>query len=97
VELAGPFGVRPCMPARANGPKAAAIRICWELYRLNSGRIRVWREADTMEKRLGIRSKITQAAYRFAADSRWIAAVGDPVFSVMLLEEGRAMIEAEET
>ena len=84
------------MPARANVPKAAAIRICWEFYRLNAGRIRLWHEAEAIEQRLGIRAKVAHAAYRFAADSRWIAVEGDPVFFVMLLEEGRAMIETEE-
>jgi hypothetical protein len=84
------------MPARANTPKAAAVRICWEMYGLNVGRIRLWHEADAIEKRLGIRAKVARAAYRFAANSRWIAVVGDPVFFVMLLEEGRTMLEEEE-
>jgi len=83
------------MPARANVPKAAAMRICWEIYRLNLGRVRLWHEAETIEKRLGIRAKIAQAAYRFAADSRWIAVQGDSVAFVMLLEDGRAMIEGD--
>jgi hypothetical protein len=52
---------------------------------------------DAIEERLGIRAKVTQAAYRFASDNRWVVAVGDPVSSVMLLEAGRQTVEAEES
>jgi hypothetical protein len=82
---------------RSHSAKAAAIRICWEVYRLHAGRVRRWHEVDAIEERLGIRAKVTQAAYRFASDNRWVVAVGDPVSSVMLLEAGRQTVEAEES
>ena len=45
-------------------------------------------------KHLGLSDKAAQAAFDFAVSKHWIAAVGDPVFSVMLLEAGRTMIAA---
>ena len=76
----------------AKGPEAAAIRICREIDRRNAGRILRWHEADALEKRLGLSDKAAQAAFDFAVSKHWIAAVGDPVFSVTLLDAGRAMI-----
>jgi hypothetical protein len=41
--------------------------------------------------------KAAQMAYDFAVTQYWIAAVGDPVRSITLIEAGRAMVaEAEE-
>jgi len=85
------------IPKRRRGAEANAIRICNEVSRRNAGWNLRWHEAAAIEKRLGLKGKAAQMAYDFAVTQYWIAAVGDPVRSITLIEAGRAMVaEVEE-
>jgi hypothetical protein len=86
----------PLTTKRRGGAEANAIRICNEVSRLNAGRNLRWHEAAAIEKRLGLKEKAAQMAYDFAVTRYWIAAVGDPVSSITLIEAGHAMVAQEE-
>jgi hypothetical protein len=72
-----------------------ALRICRELYRFDAGRPLRWHEAWAIEQKLGIDEEAAQEALRFAVAKRWVATVGDPVFSIELLEDGRRLVAEE--
>jgi hypothetical protein len=77
---------------RRHNAEALAVRICRECSKLDAGRLLRWHEAHAIEKRLLINEADAQAAYKVAVDKRWLNVVGEPVFSISLLEDGRAMI-----
>jgi hypothetical protein len=78
---------KPSRPAERE-VEALAVRLCRALHRATGGRQYRWQATWDFVKRLDVTPKEAEDALRYAIARRWIDAVGNPIFSAMLLEDG---------
>ncbi len=72
------------------GSRGLARLICREVYQLTDGSLIKWQAARALGTRLKVRAEV-QAAAKYAVAQGWLEAVGNPIFSVVLKELGRAL------
>jgi hypothetical protein len=73
------------------GSRGLARLICREVYQLTDGSLIKWQAARALGTRLKVSADEVQAAAKYAIAQGWHEAVGNPIFSVVLKELGRAL------
>ena len=77
---------KPSRPAERE-VEALVVRLCHALHRATGGRQYRWQATRDIVKRLDVTPKEVEDAFRYAIGRRWIDAVGNPIFGVILLED----------
>ena len=85
----------PTDPVWSDTATTLAIRICREIYLLTHGNAAKWQPLTDVLQRFRLEAPELKTALQCGVAKGWLEAVGNPAFSVRLLNAGHAMFVEE--
>jgi hypothetical protein len=83
------------IPIWSDTATAMAIRLCREVYMLTHGNLAIWQPINDVLRRFRLDGSEIRTVVKCAVANGWLETVGNPIFSIRLLDDGHGMFVEE--